>query len=125
MKQLGYRIKLISECSIINNKIYASTKPKLIPISQPMANTNGALNAINIETDQLKNLYLEGEGAGGKATASSVISDINEIITNTNVNSLGFKIDNLIRYNTVLLYAISFYYYILYLLYIYIYILSH
>ena len=32
VKQLGYRIKLISECFLIDNKIYASTRPKLIPI---------------------------------------------------------------------------------------------
>ena len=47
-----------------------------------MANANGALNAINIETDQLQNLYLEGEGAGGLPTASSVLSDIYEISNN-------------------------------------------
>ena len=29
LKQLGYRIKLISECSIINNKIYSSTNLNL------------------------------------------------------------------------------------------------
>ena len=58
----------------------------------------GVLNAVNIETDLLESLFLEGEGAGGKATASSVISDINEIFTNTNVNSLGFKINNLTKY---------------------------
>ena len=39
--------------------IYSSTKPKLIPLDKPLANVNGALNAINVETDQLENLYLE------------------------------------------------------------------
>ena len=61
-KQLGYRIKLISETCVIDNKIYSSTKPKLISLDKPLANANNALNAINIETDQLQNLYLEGEG---------------------------------------------------------------
>ena len=45
----------------------------------------GCLNAIKIETDQLKSLFLEGEGAGGRATASSVISDLYEIISNTKI----------------------------------------
>ena len=90
VKQLGYRIKLISECSIIENKIYASTKPKLISRESPMANTQGPLNAINIETDQLTNLYLEGEGAGGLPTASSVLSDIFEISNSNSFKSLGF-----------------------------------
>ncbi len=103
VKQLGYRIKLVSECSIIDNKVYASTKPKLLSIKSPMANTNGPLNAINIETDQLKNLYLEGEGAGGFPTASSVLSDIYEIFNSNNYSSLGFnnsKLKKFEKYNS-------------------------
>ena len=98
VKQLGYRIKLISECSIVDNKIYASTKPKLISIDNPMANANGALNAINIKTDQLENLYLEGQGAGGIPTASSILSDIYEVSNNKDNNSLGFLNTNLIKF---------------------------
>jgi len=98
VKQLGYRIKLISECSKIDNKVYASTKPKLISIEKPMANTNGPLNAINIETDQLKNLYLEGEGAGGFPTASSVLSDVFEIYKNNSNYSLGFSSSKLVEF---------------------------
>ena len=95
VKHLGYRIKLISESFLINNKVYSSTKPKLIPLDKPLANVNGALNAINVETDQLENLYLEGEGAGGVATASSILSDIFEISNNSNFRSIGYKINNL------------------------------
>lgn len=98
VKQLGYRIKLISECSILQNKIYASTKPKLISLDKPIANADGPLNAISILTDQLENLYLEGEGAGGIPTASSVLSDIYEISNNPNNNSLGFRNSNLIKF---------------------------
>jgi len=98
VKKLGYRIKLISECSIIDNKIYASTKPKLISMEKPMANTNGPLNAVNIETDQLTNLYLEGEGAGGYPTASSVLSDIFEISNRNDKNSLGFSHSKLLKF---------------------------
>ena len=98
VKQLGFRIKLISESSIINNKIYSTTRPKLISIDKPMANTNGPLNAINIETDQLKNLYFEGEGAGGIPTASSILSDIYELSKINDYKSLGFPITKLIKY---------------------------
>ncbi len=97
-KQLGYRIKLLSECSIIDSKIYASTKPKLLSRQNPMANTNGPLNAISIETDQLKSLYLEGEGAGGIPTASSILSDIYEISYNNDNKSLGYNISNLKKF---------------------------
>ena len=97
-KQLGYRIKLISETCVIDNKIYSSTKPKLISLDKPLANANNALNAINIETDQLQNLYLEGEGAGGLPTASSILSDIFEIASNSEFRSIGYKTGQLIEY---------------------------
>ena len=97
-KQLGYRIKLISECSVIEGKIYASTKPKLISKENPIANTEGPLNAITVETDQLKSLYLEGEGAGGFPTASSVLSDIYEISYSSNYKSLGFAQSKLVKF---------------------------
>ena len=63
-----------------------------------MANTNGPLNAVNIETDQLTNLYLEGEGAGGYPTASSVLSDIFEISNRNDKNSLGFSHSKLLKF---------------------------
>ena len=94
-KKLGYRIKLISETSIIDGKISCITEPKLIRIDNPLANVNGVLNAIQIQTDQLETLFLEGQGAGGKATASSVISDLYEISLNSNIPSLGYNFSNL------------------------------
>ena len=98
VKHLGFRIKLISESFLIDNMICSSTKPKLIPLDKPLANVDGALNAINVETDQLENLYLEGEGAGGLATASSILSDIFEISNNSNFRSIGYNINDLKNY---------------------------
>ena len=94
-KKLGYRIKLISEASIINNEISCVTEPKLIKMNNPLASVSGVLNAVQIQTDQLENLFLEGDGAGGKATASSIISDLYEILLNSNIPSLGYKISTL------------------------------
>ena len=98
VKHLGFRIKLISESFLIDDMICSSTKPKLIPLDKPMANVEGALNAINVETDQLENLYLEGEGAGGLATASSILSDIYEISNNSKFTSIGYNINDLKKY---------------------------
>ncbi len=94
-KKLGFRIKLISETSIINKKILNITSPKLIDYNNPLANVGDALNAINIETDHLDNLFLEGQGAGGKPTASSVLSDLFDISQNLTFNNLGFKVNDL------------------------------
>ena len=100
-KKLGYRIKLISETSIVNEKIFNFTSPKLIDYSNPLANVGDALNAINIETDHLDNLFLEGQGAGGKPTASSVLSDLYDISQNLTFDNLGFKVSDLKEFNKI------------------------
>ena len=97
-KKLGYKIKLISEALLIENKIFNSTSPKLVQIDNPLASVDNSLNAINIETFHLENFFLEGEGAGGKPTASSVLSDLYDISQNEKFDNLGFKIDKLQNY---------------------------
>lgn len=97
--KLGYRIKLISEAFIIDSSIHCVTGPKLVSKNNPLANVDGVLNAIRIETDQLQSLFLEGEGAGGRATASSVISDLYEIYSKSNILSLGYSSEKLLNYN--------------------------
>ncbi len=97
-KKLGYKIKLISEALLIENKISNSTSPKLVQIDNPLASVDNSLNAINIETFHLENFFLEGEGAGGKPTASSVLSDLYYISHNEKFDNLGFKIDKLQNY---------------------------
>ena len=94
-EKLGYKIKLISEACIIEGKISNFTSPKLVSMDNPLASVDNALNAINIETIHLENLFLEGEGAGGKPTASSVLSDLYDISQNEKFYNLGYKIDKL------------------------------
>ena len=98
-KKLNCKIKLVSEAYVVNNKISCVTSPKLIENSNPLSNVNGVLNAISIETDHIDNLFLEGPGAGGKPTASSVISDLYEIASSSTISSLGYKTENLIDYD--------------------------
>ncbi|MBS56545.1 MAG: homoserine dehydrogenase [Rickettsiales bacterium] len=97
--KLGYKIKLISEANIIQDKIYINTSPKLVNANTSLANVDGVLNAINIETDHLKSLFIEGEGAGGAATSSSIMSDIYELSIENNNNSLGYSSSKLVEKN--------------------------
>ena len=97
--KLGYKIKLISEANIIQDKIYINTSPKLVNANTSLANVDGVLNAINIETDHLKSLFIEGEGAGGAATSSSIMSDIYELSIANNNNSLGYSSSKLVEKN--------------------------
>lgn len=99
-KKLGCRIKLISESQIIEGKIINVTEPRLIKIENPLANVDGVINAINVETEHLQSLFYVGEGAGGKATASAIISDLFEISNNSKSLSLGYKISELISFQS-------------------------
>ena len=99
-KKLGCRIKLISESQIIDGKIINVTEPRLIKIENPLSNVDGVINAINVETEHLQSLFYEGEGAGGKATASAIISDLFEISNNSKSLSLGYKISELISFQS-------------------------
>ena len=99
-KKLGCRIKLISESQIIEGKIINVTEPRLIKIENPLANVDGVINAINVETEHLQSLFYAGEGAGGKATASAIISDLFEISNNSKSLSLGYKISELISFQS-------------------------
>ena len=99
-KKLGCRIKLISESQIIEGKIFNVTEPRLIKIENPLANVDGVINAINVETEHLQSLFYAGEGAGGKATASAIISDLFEISNNSKSLSLGYKISELISFQS-------------------------
>jgi len=93
--KLGYKIKLISESELINNKLTSVVEPKLLFNTTRLANVSGVLNAVKIETNHLKNLIFEGEGAGGKPTSSSIISDLCQISNNINLPALGFSINEL------------------------------
>ena len=96
-KKLGYRIKLISQSEIKNNQIISVTEPMLIDCKSEIANVNGVMNAIKLETDYLKSLFLVGEGAGGVATTSSILSDILEISNSHDQKSLGYENSSLIQ----------------------------
>jgi len=72
-KKHGYAIKLIGD--VVNMEV----SPRLVPLNHPL-NVSGTLNAVMLETDIAGPLTLVGHGAGRIQTASSVFSDIMEII---------------------------------------------
>ena len=97
----GHWSRCINLSKIIGNKLMSVVEPKLLRKTTRLANVNGVLNAVKVETNHLKNLIFEGEGAGGKATASSVISDLHEIALKTNLPSLGYSTNQLKTYDNI------------------------
>ncbi len=95
---LGYKIKLLGLAQRIDDGIEQRVHPTLVPKSSAIAGVDGVLNAIVLETDHVQELMLSGPGAGGAATASSVLSDILDIARGTCVPPLGVPSDELSPY---------------------------
>lgn len=78
--ELGYCIKLLGiakkEGGLLDLRLHLS----LIPKDRNLSSINGVKNAINLKGDCVGELFLCGLGAGGDATASSVIADIVHIV---------------------------------------------
>jgi len=75
-KSEGKRIKLIAEAYMENNVVKAKVAPTWLPLSDPLANVNGTLNAVTVMTDGLEEVTVIGGGAGGLGTAHGLLSDI-------------------------------------------------
>lgn len=54
----------------------ASVLPTEVPRESPLGGTNGVRNRIEIESDRLGWIGVEGPGAGGAATAAAVLADL-------------------------------------------------
>ncbi len=77
---LGYKIKLFGIAELINNKIIQRVHPALIKSNSYIANINGVLNAVIVESKPVGQSVLQGEGAGAGPTTSSLISDLCSIL---------------------------------------------
>lgn len=76
---MGYVVKLLATAEIIDQSVRLSVAPTLIQKDSFLANVNGAMNAVQIESDALGTSLYYGAGAGGEPTASAVLADICDI----------------------------------------------
>ncbi|AGA64434.1 Homoserine dehydrogenase [Liberibacter crescens BT-1] len=77
--EFGYRIKLLGIAQRVDNGIEQYIRPVLVKRDSMIAQVNGVMNAIVVESDIVGELLMIGPGAGGDATASSVLGDIVDI----------------------------------------------
>jgi len=87
--ELGYRIKLLGVASRTDSGIEQRVHPTMVPRSSAIARVDGVTNAVAVEGDFVGQLVLSGPGAGGDATASSVMSDIADIARGDRVGTFG------------------------------------
>jgi homoserine dehydrogenase len=95
---LGYRIKLLGVACRTESGIEQRVHPTMVPKSSAIARIDGVTNAVAVEADFVGQLVLSGPGAGGEATASSVMSDIADIARGDRMGTFGRPVTSLEPY---------------------------
>lgn len=75
-RELGYCIKLLGITRRTAEGIEMRVHPALVPLGTMLASVNGVMNAVQINDNATGSLLFHGPGAGGRATASSVLADL-------------------------------------------------
>ena len=81
-REFGCRIKLLAISKYDGQTLDIRVHPAMIPVTHPMANVNGVLNAIRVCDDMMDENILIGHGAGALPTGSAVVGDVVEIARN-------------------------------------------
>ncbi|WHY87538.1 homoserine dehydrogenase [Neobacillus novalis] len=75
-EKLGLRFKHIASLTRAGGSIKASVKPVLVGNEHPFYHVEGVENAVNVFSDIVGRITLQGPGAGMYPTASAVIEDL-------------------------------------------------
>jgi homoserine dehydrogenase len=78
--ELGYRIKHVGIARNSEAGIELRVHPTLIPVSRLIANVNGVMNAVLVESDAVGPTLYYGAGAGSEPTASAVVADLVDVV---------------------------------------------
>ncbi|MDX1504916.1 MAG: homoserine dehydrogenase [Spongiibacter sp.] len=78
-EQLGYRIKHLGIARDTEQGIELRVHPTLIPEKRLIANVNGVMNAVLVQSDAVGPTLYYGAGAGSEPTASAVVADVVDV----------------------------------------------
>jgi len=81
-REFGYKIKLLAIAKLGYGQVEARVHPTMIPVHYPLADVDGAFNAVRLLGDFVGPVMLYGLGAGMDATASAVMGDAMAIARN-------------------------------------------
>jgi homoserine dehydrogenase len=77
--ELGYRVKLLGVAVRTDQGIEQRVHPTMVRKDSAIAQVMGVTNAVTVDAAGIAPITLVGPGAGGMATASSVVADIADI----------------------------------------------
>jgi homoserine dehydrogenase len=78
--ELDMTIRLVGAARLVNGQVDVRVEPALVDRHHPLAAVEGAFNAVMLQGDAIREITLEGPGAGGTETASAVIADMASVI---------------------------------------------
>ncbi len=81
-REFGFTVKHLAIAVRHGDRIEARVHPAMVPREHPLAEINGALNAIVLESEALSTNMYVGLGAGMMPTATAVVGDLMEIARN-------------------------------------------
>src|SRR6202023_883789 len=92
---LGYRVKLLGVAMRTEQGIEQRVHPTMVPKETAIAQVMGVTNAVSLDADGIAPITLVGPGAGGEATASSVVADLGDIARGVRTAAFGRRVERL------------------------------
>ena len=87
-REMGMVVRLIGQATLADGSVDVRVSPALVDRHHPLAAVEGAFNAVMLQGDAIREIVLEGPGAGGVETASAVIADMVSIVGTTGTGFL-------------------------------------
>ena len=86
--EMGMVVRLIGAATLVDGAVDVRVQPALVDRHHPLAAVEGAFNAVMLQGDAIREIMLEGPGAGGVETASAVVADMVSIVGTTGTGFL-------------------------------------
>ena len=87
-RELDMVLRLVGAATLADGRYDVRVQPCLIDRHHPLAAIEGPFNAVMLQGDAIREITLEGPGAGGPETASAVVSDMISVIGTTGTGFL-------------------------------------
>jgi homoserine dehydrogenase len=78
--ELGMVIRLVGIATLADGAVDVRVQPAFVDRAHPLAAVDGAFNAVMLQGDAIREITLEGPGAGGVETASAVVADLVSVV---------------------------------------------
>ena len=78
--EFGMVVRLVGIATLVDEAVDVRVQPAFVDRAHPLAAVDGAFNAVMLQGDAIREITLEGPGAGGIETASAVVADLVSVV---------------------------------------------